>query len=72
MIFQNTLFSSKEGGLDVILRDQNSMLELATYFQRGLHSGLDIISDPDVMPVSYTHLLGITLDEVKKSKGVIQ
>lgn len=25
------------------------MLELATYFQRGLHSGLDIISDPDVM-----------------------
>ena len=26
-------------GLDVILRDQNSMLELATYFQRGLHSG---------------------------------
>ena len=37
-----------QGGLDVILRDQNSMLELATYFQRGLHSGLDIISDPDV------------------------
>ena len=37
-----------KGGLDVILRDQNSMLELATYFQRGLHSGLDIISDPDV------------------------
>ena len=33
-------------GLDVILRDQNSMLELATYFQRGLHSGLDVISDP--------------------------
>ena len=40
---------SAKGGLDVILRDQNSMLELATYFQRGLHSGLDIISDPDVM-----------------------
>ena len=40
--------SAKEG-LDVILRDQNSMLELATYFQRGLHSGLDIISDPDVL-----------------------
>lgn len=35
-------------GLDVILRDQRSMLELAGYFQRGLHSGLDIISDPDV------------------------
>lgn len=40
---------SAKGELDVILRDQNSMLELATYFQRGLHSGLDIISDPDVM-----------------------
>lgn len=37
-----------QGGLDVILRDQNSMLELATYLQRGLHSGLDVISDPDV------------------------
>ena len=44
-----------QGGLDVILRDQNSMLELATYFQRGLHSGLDIISDPDV--VLYDSLL---------------
>ena len=31
------------------------MLELATYFQRGLHSGLDIISDPDV--VLYDSLL---------------
>lgn len=39
----------------MILRDQNSMLELATYFQRGLHSGLDIISDPDV--VLYDSLL---------------
>ena len=46
---------SAKGGLDVILRDQNSMLELATYFQRGLHSGLDIISDPDV--VLYDSLL---------------
>ena len=36
-------------GLDVILRDQNSMLELATYLQRGLHSGLDVISDPDAL-----------------------
>lgn len=46
---------SAKGGLDVILRDQNSMLELATYLQRGLHSGLDIISDPDV--VLYDSLL---------------
>lgn len=35
-------------GLEVLLRDQNSMLELATYFQRGLHSGLDLITRPDV------------------------
>lgn len=50
-----------QGGLDMILRDQNSMLELATYFQRGLHSGLDIISDPNV-PV-YDSLLALNLKE---------
>ncbi|MGI6793495.1 sensor histidine kinase [Bacteroides sp. KG68] len=44
-----------KGGLDMILRDQNSMLELAVYLQRGLHSGLDIISAPDV--VLYDSLL---------------
>lgn len=48
-------------GLDVILRDQNSMLELAIYFQRGLHSGLDIISDPDVLV--YDSLLTLQLKE---------
>lgn len=48
-----------EGGLDMILLDQNSMMELATYFQRGLHSGLDIISDPDV--VVYDSLLTLQL-----------
>ena len=37
-----------DGGLDLILRNKSTMLELATYFQQGLHSGLDIISDPDV------------------------
>ena len=37
-----------EGGLNIILRDKNSMLELATFFQKGLHAGLDIILDPDV------------------------
>lgn len=35
-------------GLELLLRDQSSMMELATYFQRGLHSGLDIITGPDV------------------------
>ena len=51
-------------GLDVILRDQNSMLELATYFQRGLHSGLDVISDPDVLV--YDSLLTFQL----KDRGI--
>ena len=50
-----------KGGLDMILRDQNSMLELATYLQRGLHSGLDIISDPDVLV--YDSLLTLQLNE---------
>ena len=50
-----------KGGLDMILRDQNSMLELATYFQRGLHSGLDVISDPDVHV--YDSLLTLQLKE---------
>lgn len=51
-------------GLDIILRDQNSMLELATYFQRGLHSGIDIISDPDI--AVYDSLLSVQL----QSKGI--
>lgn len=50
-----------QGGLDMILRDQNSMLELATYFQRGLHSGLDIISDPDI--AVYDSLITLFLKE---------
>lgn len=50
-----------EGGLDLILRDQSTMLELATYFQRGLHSGLDILSDPNVLV--YDSLLCLQLRE---------
>ena len=50
-----------KGGLDIILRDQNSMLELATYFQRGLHAGLDIISNPDIHV--YDSLLTLQLKE---------
>jgi len=42
-------------GLNIILRDKNSMLELATYFQKGLHQGLDLMLDPDV--VIYDSLL---------------
>ena len=40
------------------------MLELATYFQRGLHSGLDVISDPDVLV--YDSLLTFQL----KDRGI--
>ncbi len=35
-------------GVNVILSKQNDMQKLTNYFQRGLHSGLDIISDPDL------------------------
>lgn len=34
--------------LDVILGKQNNMQNLTNYFQRGLHSGLDVISEPDL------------------------
>lgn len=34
--------------VDVMLSKQNNMQKLANYFQRGLHSGLDIISGPDL------------------------
>ena len=50
-----------KGGLDILLKDQNTMLELATYFQRGLHSGLDVIMDPDFQ--SYDSLLTLSLQE---------
>ena len=50
-----------KGGLDILLKDQNTMLELATYFQRGLHSGLDVIMDPDFQ--SYDSLLTLCLQE---------
>lgn len=52
------------GSLDMILRDKNTMLELATYFQRGLHAGLDIIMEPDIM--IFDSLLTIQL----KEKGI--
>ena len=37
-----------EGGIDMMLRDQSSMVELATFIQRGMHSGLDIFIEPDI------------------------
>lgn len=35
-------------GLDMLLASQRNIMELASYFQRGLHAGLDIILDPQV------------------------
>lgn len=52
------------GELGMILRDQKSMLELANYFQRGLHSGLDVISGPNI--AVYDSLLGRQL----KDRGI--
>lgn len=48
-------------GLDVIITNQNNMAELAGYFQRGLHAGLDIILEPDVN--TYDSLLTVNLRE---------
>ena len=59
-----TAMLEAKGGLDFILKNKESMLELATYFQRGLHSGLDIIVDPDFQ--CYDSLLSASL----KEKGI--
>ena len=50
---------TSNSGLDIILKDKNSMLELATHFQRGLHSGLDLLMDPDLQV--YDSLLTLSL-----------
>lgn len=46
-------------GLDILLKDKSSMLELATHFQRGLHSGLDILLEPNLQV--YDSLLTLSL-----------
>lgn len=51
-------------GLDVMLRGQNDMKELATYFQRGIHSGIDIVLETDVQ--CFDSLLTLELT----SKGI--
>lgn len=50
-----------EGGIDMMLRDQSSMVELATFIQRGMHSGLDIFIEPDI--AVYDSLLNAYLQE---------
>lgn len=59
-----TAMLQAKGGMDLILKDKNSMMELATYFQRGLHSGLDILIDPNLQ--CYDSLLTASL----KEKGI--
>lgn len=49
------------GGLDLMLRNQNTMVELASFLQRGIHSGLDIFSDPDI--TVYDSILTVFLQE---------
>lgn len=44
-----------------MLRDQSSMVELATFIQRGMHSGLDIFIEPDI--AVYDSLLNAYLQE---------
>lgn len=45
----------------MMLRDQSSMVELATFIQRGMHSGLDIFIEPDI--AVYDSLLNTYLQE---------
>ncbi len=48
-------------GLDMILRDQKSMLELVSFIQKGMHSGVDLFTGPDVS--TYDSLLTVQLLE---------
>ena len=57
------ILRSKQG-LDIIIANQKNMTELAGYFQRGLHAGLDIIIGPDFNV--YDSLLNVSL----KEKGI--
>ncbi len=49
-------------GLDMILRDQDTMAEMAIYLQRGLHSGVDVFCDPDF--ATYDSLVSLRLREL--------
>ena len=50
-----------EGGLDMMLRDQSNIVELATFIQRGMHSGLDLFTEPNT--IVYDSLLNACLQE---------
>lgn len=49
------------GGLAFVLKKQHDMTELASFFQRGLHSGIDMLRDPNLHV--YDSLLTLRLQE---------
>lgn len=57
----DAMVHSREG-LDVLLRDQNSITDMAVYLQRGMHSGLDIFIEPSF--ATYDSLLTVRLREM--------
>ena len=57
----DAMLHSQEG-LDMILRDQNSITDMAIYLQRGMHSGLDIFIEPSF--TTYDSLLNARLREM--------
>lgn len=59
-----TAMLGAKGSMGVMLKDKESMMELANYFQQGLHTGLDLLTEPDFH--CYDSLLSASL----KEKGI--
>ena len=57
----DAMIHSKDG-LDILLRDHNSITNMAAYIQRGMHSGLDIFIEPSF--ATYDSLLNARLREM--------
>lgn len=57
----DAMIHSKDG-LDILLRDHNSITNMAAYIQRGIHSGLDIFIEPSF--ATYDSLLNDHLREM--------
>ena len=57
----DAMIHSKDG-LDILLRDHNSITNMAAYIQRGMHSGLDIFIEPSF--ATYDSLLNVHLREM--------
>lgn len=58
---ESALSIQNSRGLNIILKGRDNIDELASYFQRGLHAGLDDLTEPDV--ASYDSLLSVRLRE---------